>query len=102
MLLIGYTAIYLRLGGNIEHIIDIGLGKNICHQLGIAYIPFDKTNPGIGNLFLDCPQITGISELVQDHYINIVAILFQQVFQEVSPNKTGGTGNQIFFHNLKF
>ena len=95
---IGDTAIDMRLGRKVDHIVYIGLGKNIGYQFGIAYIPSDESYPRVGNLLLDCTQVAGIGELIQNYHINIVSILLQQVFQKVSTNEAGCAGNQIFFH----
>ena len=88
----------MRLGRKVDHIVDIGLGKNLSHQLGIAYVALDKAYPLVGNLLSDRTQIPGIGQFVQHNHINITAILAQQIFQEIGSNKTGCPGDQVFFH----
>lgn len=86
----------MRLGRKVGHIVYIGLGKNIGYQFGIAYIPSDESYPRVGNLLLDCTQVAGIGELIQNNYVNIIPILFSMYFKKLAPIKPAAPVTKYF------
>ena len=61
---IGYTAVYVRFGRKIDHIIYIGFGKNVRYQFSIAYVPLHEPHSRIGYFVFNSTQIPGIRKFV--------------------------------------
>ena len=81
----------------INYIIKIILSKKFISQRTVADIAFHKLTTFAIDISCYRTQISCISQQVENYNLYIL-MLCQHIFDKVSTNKTGSTGNQISLH----
>ena len=94
---IGNTSVDVRFCRKINHIVKIIFFKQSCNKLLVADISLHKHMTSVALHALEVFQITCVGQLIQIDQQDIV-IFLQHVINKIGTDKTGATGNQIFFH----
>ena len=87
----------MALCSKVDHIIEVILCKKFISQSTVTDISFYKFATLAINIFRNRAQIACISQQVENHDFYIL-MFRQHIFDKVSTNKTGCTGNQISLH----
>ena len=99
---IGDGAVYVALGGEIDHIVGVFFAEYALHQRAVADIALNEGDIGALQLLLECEQIARIGEGVEHHYAHVVAMLPEQIFHEICADKSGSSCHEICCHTDTF
>lgn len=81
-----YRTVYVTLGREVHHIVDVILGKQLVGERLIAYVTLYEEASFLVDIIFYRAQIAGVSECVEnDNSQSFVVgiLLMQQVFDEV-------------------
>ena len=90
----------MRLGGEIDHKIDVILAKQLVGQGSVADVSFDKDAPFAVYVVLDGAQIARISERVEHDYLDVLILIFivKEILDEVGTDESSRASHEIGFH----
>ena len=99
-----YAAVNVALGGKVNHIVNVVIGKKAVGQLTVAYVSVHENTPTAVHIVLYCAVIAGVCKQVEHYYLDVFILVFlvEKVFYEVGADKSGCPCHQISFHIIDY